>query len=331
MTVTAYVCLALAATASQIQTTDDGGNGPPGNGGLTVEVGADPPGAVPLGTSVELDASVTGGVPPYSSRWWIRYGPPACGDDHRIASVPDETRLSYGVVKAGTHTVTHEATDAGTPPADGVRAVTLTGLPPDTLTPNAGVEDCFLDGGVDMFVEDIRIDVFAGQERMGPLYDDAAAYPQEQVEFASRNFDEMAGVAGLYLDTWSDFRAEPWGRDANGNLIWVPVRPGFLQFFWFVPGDGGGGGSYIHDGKGAGYTLARAQDLETRPAGFAFAAQRQRVRVQYTRDCGVEHATSDDVFYPTLVTTGVVNGGTPNPYYRYRDLGDWIINTADPR
>ena len=283
--------------------------------------------SVPIGTHVNLVFSVTGGAPEVRLELEAEYGPPACRAVIESYTASNMTGNTFEISRAGAHDLELTATDGATPPATKSSALTITGLPPDTLTPNASVNECTLDGAVDMFRETIHIDVFAGQERMGPLYDDAAAYPQEQVEFSDREWD---AVNDQYLSTWTSFESEPWGQDANGNVTWVPVRPDHLQLFWFVAGDGTADGSYIHDGKGAGYTLARAQDLETRPAGFPFAAQRQRVRVQYTRGCGVEHEPSD-VFYPTLVTTGVVNGGTNNPHFQYRDLGDWIINTADPR
>ena len=330
MEVSALCCVAAALAAQ-------GSPGPPPPAPLGVTAAASDD-AVPIGASLEFNGAVTGGTAPVNVRHESFYGDAPCragtelGDGEAVGGTHSAPMTLFA---AGAHEVVVTATDSSNPPLTATVTVTVTGQPPDTLTPDAGENDCVFFGFANMFHEVIRIDTFAGQERMGPLYTNGVAWPQEQVEFTWRNFN---GVTDQYLDTWEDWEIPGFCQDVNGNIRWAPDRPNGLQALYFVELHGTTGeGSYVHDEKGASFEPpgatdreARAANAATRPAGFAFAAQRQRVRVQFTRGCVIDYAETG-VFYPTLVTTGVLGGDGTNFNQTYRDFGDWIINTTDPR
>ena len=299
-------------------------------GPVTVNASVEGPAAVPLGNLVGLNVDVSGGEGDPWIQMEVEYGAAACRavveQDGAWRSEMHDFLVT--VTRAGGHDVTITAEDEASPTSTDDDTLTVTGLPPDTLTPDLGVEDCILDWATSRFRETIHIDVFAGQDRMGPLYDQDLALPQEKVQDAIRPWDPMAGTYGPF-SAWRDFSPV----DANGQQIWDPTPPNVLGMYWFVPGDpSAGDGSYIFDGKGTTPVQSEAQlhFLAAQTAGYPFYAQRQEARVRYTSGCDAQFQFADSgVFFITATTTGVDNG-SGHIWYRYRDLADFVLSATDP-
>ena len=329
MEVSALCCVAAALVAQ-------GSPGPPPPDPLGVTAAASDD-AVPIGASLEFNGTVTGGTTPVNVRHESFYGDAPCRTGTELGdgeAVNGTHSAPMTVFAAGAHAVVVTATDSSNPPLTATVTVTVTGLPPDTLTPDATVNDCTFRGDVydenlrGHFREDIRIHVRAGQEKMGPLYENSTAYPQEQVYFTERVWN---GPDGRFESDWKPWAIISHCKDPWGQMQWAPQRPGFLTELVYRPLEGNGEGSYIHDGKGAPVNDAMLTNLETKPVGFDVYAQKQKVRVQFTRGCDIDYKESDDWFYVVLETTDGLRPQFQHPLERYRDFCDYFITDTDPR